>query len=114
MRPHLLGHRLHRRHQKRGPINGVEANNVFADEMHVCRPHPAPFELRAAHRAEISCKRVKPNIKNMRFFSRNGNAPPNGRARDAEIFEPAFHETHNLVAARFRPDEIRILFVEIE
>src|SRR5690242_6601780 len=112
--PHLLRHRLHGGHQKRGPINSVEANDVFADEMQIRRPHAAAFKLRPADRAETGRERVEPNIKDMWLFAGNGDAPANRRARNAEIFEAAFHETYNLVAARLRLDKIRILFVKIE
>src|SRR5207249_7171206 len=36
------------------------------------------------------------------------------RSRNAQIFQPAFDETHDLIAARFRLDEFGVLLVEIE
>ncbi len=50
----------------------------------------------------------------MRLFSRDGNSPTNRGAGDAEVLQPAFHETDDLVAPRFRLDESRILAVKIE
>ena len=114
MRPHLLGHRQHGGHQKRGPINGVEANDVFAHKMQIRRPHAALLILRSAHCAEIRGERVEPHVENVRLFARNGNAPADRGTRNAKVLQPAFHETDDFIAARFRLDEIRILFVEIE
>src|SRR6516225_4403425 len=82
--------------------------------MHIRRPKTALFVFRAIDGAEIRGKRVEPDIKNVRFLPGNGNAPPDGRAGDAEILQPALHETDNFVAPCLRLDEIRILSVKIK
>src|SRR5262249_53560547 len=93
---------------------GVEANDVFADEMQVRRPHAALFEFRAVDGAEIRGERVEPYVENVGLFSRDGDAPANRGAGDAEVLQPAFHETDDLVAARLRLDESRVFAIEIE
>src|SRR5258705_5645437 len=70
--------------------------------------------LRTADGAEIRGESIKPDIENVRLFSRNGNAPADRGARDAEIAEAAFDEAENFVAARLGLDEIRMLGIPIE
>ena len=82
--------------------------------MHVGGPVSLLFVIGAAHGAEISSQRVKPDVKNVRLFARNGNAPTNRRAGNAEITESAFDEAENLIAARFWLDEFRMLGVPME
>jgi len=48
------------------------------------------------------------------LFAGNRNAPAEGGAGDAEIFQAAFDEADNFVFAAFGLDEIGILFVQIE
>src|SRR5207253_8147869 len=72
------------------------------------------FKLWPAHRAQIRRQRVEPHIEHMRLFAGNGNPPAERRSRNAQIFQPAFDETHGLIAARFRLDEFGVLLVEIE
>ena len=38
MAQHLLGQRLSQRHQNDWPVDGVEADDVFADDMEIRRP----------------------------------------------------------------------------
>ena len=75
--------RQHRGHQERGPIDSVETNDVFADEMHIGGPHAALFVIRAADGAEIGGERVEPDVEDVRLFAGHGNAPADGGARDA-------------------------------
>src|SRR2546427_12398252 len=70
--------------------------------------------LRAADSAEIRGQRVEPDVKDVRLFAGNGNAPANGSARDAEIAEASFDEAKNFVAASFGLDEIGMLGVPVE
>src|SRR5713226_10075827 len=101
-------------HQKGGPVHRVEADDFFADEVDIGWPVAGFLVLRAADGAEISGERVEPNVKNVGFFARNGNAPANRSARNAEIAKAAFDEAENFVAAGFGLDEIRVLGVPIE
>src|SRR5882724_509450 len=114
MRPNLLRQRQTRSHQKRRPVDGMKSNNLFADEMDIGGPETLFLIIRAANGAQIRRQRVKPNVKNVRLFARNGNAPANRGARNAKIPETAFHKTDNFVAARFRLNEIRMLGVPVQ
>src|SRR4029434_3260722 len=96
------------------PINGGEANDIFADEMQIRGPHAARFVIRAAYCAQISGERVKPHVKYMGFFPRNGNTPANCGARNAEILQAAFHEGDNFVLPAFGLNEIGVFLVEVE
>src|SRR5438874_13232642 len=114
MRPDLLGNRQHGGHQECGPVDSVEPDDVFTDYVNVSWPVAAAFVFGTAHGAEVRGESVKPDIENVRLFSGHRNAPANCGASDAEIFESAFDEANDFVAARFRLDEGRIFFVEIQ
>src|ERR1700675_2523664 len=114
MRPDLFRQREAGGHQKCRPVNGVEANDFLADEMEIGRPVSRFLVIRAADSAEICGERIEPDIKDVRLFARNWNAPANRGAGDAEIPEAAFDETENFVAARFRLDELRVPDVPIK
>src|SRR5437879_3498012 len=114
MRPDLLRERKTRAHQKCRPVDGMETDDVFSNDVHVGGPITLLLVIGTAHGAEISSQRVEPDIKNVRLFARNGNAPANRSPRDAEIAQAAFDKAKNLVAARFRLDEFWMLGVPIE
>jgi len=86
----------------------------FADEVKVGGPVGALFVFWASDSAEISGERVEPDVEDVRLFTGDGNAPANGSAGDAEIFQTAFDEADDFVATGFRLDETGILFVKIE
>src|ERR1700676_53714 len=82
--------------------------------MQVGGPVALLLVLRAANGAEIGGQRVEPDVKNVRLFSGNRNAPADGGASDAEIFEAAFDEAEDFVLSGLGLNEIGIFFVEIE
>ena len=92
----------------------MKADDFLADEMNIGGPEACLLVLRAADSAEIRGQRVEPDVKDVRLFAGNGNAPANGSARDAEIAEASFDEAKNFVAASFGLDEIGMLGVPIE
>src|SRR5712692_10049784 len=92
----------------------MKANDFFAYEMEIGGPESRLFILRATDGAEIRRERVEPDVKHVRLFPGNGNAPTNRSARDAQVAEAAFDETQNFVAARFWLNEIRMFGVPIE
>src|SRR5262249_9166826 len=104
----------HGGHEKRGPIDGVETNDVLADEMQIGGPVAALFVFGATNGAEIRSKRIEPDVEDVRLFAGHGNAPANGGAGDAEVFQTAFNEADDFVLAGFRLDEIGILAIEVE
>src|SRR5882762_3688755 len=112
--PDLFRDREHGGHQEGGPIDGVKTDDVFADEVKVGGPVAAPFVSGAADGAEIGGERVEPDVKDVRLFTGDGNAPANGGAGDAETFQTAFDEADDFVATSFWLDETGILFVKIE
>ena len=114
VRPDLFGDREHGGHQECGPVHGVEADNVFSDQMQIGGPHAALFVVRTADGAEIGGERVKPDVKNVRLFAGNGNAPTNGGAGDTKIFQAAFDKADDFVFAAFRLNKLGILFIEIK
>ncbi len=114
MGPDLFRQRQAGGHQESGPVDGVEADDFFADEMEIGWPESGFLILRAADSAEIGGKCVEPDVKNVRLFTRNGNAPANRSARDAEIAEAAFDKAEDFVATSFWLDEIGMLGVPIE
>src|SRR5712692_5687734 len=82
--------------------------------MNIGGPESCFFMLRAADSAEIRGQRVEPDVKNVRLFTGNRNAPANRSARDAQIAEAAFDEAENFVAAGLGPDEVGMLGVPVE
>src|SRR5258707_2495515 len=82
--------------------------------MEIGGPESGFLILRAADSAEIRGQRIEPDVKNVRLFAGNGNAPANRSTSDAQIAQAAFDEAENFIAARFRLDEFRMLGVPIE
>ncbi len=53
VRPDLFGDRQACGHQERGPVDGVETDDFFADEMQIGGPEAAPLVFGAADGAEV-------------------------------------------------------------
>src|SRR5579883_2289712 len=82
--------------------------------MQVRGPHTTLFPFGAADGAEIRGEGVEPDVEDVRLFAGNGNAPADGGAGDAEVFQAAFDEADDFVSASFRLNEFGILAIEIE
>ena len=95
--------------QERRPIDGMEAQDFFADQVEVGGPEA--FSIDCAH---VGGKRVEPDIEDVRGFVRDGNAPFDGGPADGDVLEALLHERDHFIAARFRADEFGIVFVELE
>ncbi len=80
MRENALRQLQASRPQKCRPVDGMEAHDLLADQVHVRRPTILP-----CHGALVGAQRVEPNVKHMLFFAGNGNAPFNGGAADGEV-----------------------------
>src|SRR6266446_7826008 len=78
------------------------------------RPVSNFLVIRAADSTEIRGQRIEPDVKNVWLLARDGNAPANCGARDAEIAEAAFDKAENFIAAGFRLDKIRVLGIPVE
>ena len=98
--------------QDRWPDHRVEARDVFADNVHVRWPEflVETVVVRApAEGGDIVGEGVEPDVDDVLFVDRHRNAPVEGGAGDAEIFEPALDEVHHFIAAAFRHDEVWML-----
>ncbi len=100
--PDLFRQRKACGHQEGGPVDGMKADDFFSDEVEIGGKESGLLVLRATDSTEIGGERIEPDVKNVRLFPGNGNAPANRGARDAEIAEAAFDEAENFVAAGFR------------
>ena len=117
VRDNLLRQRQARGHQKCGPVHAVEAGNLLADQVQLRRPvlfKPRLILRAVAERGDVVRERVEPHVDHMRRVVRHRNAPGKAGARDREIAQAAAHEGHDLIAARLRLDELRVLFVKGE
>ena len=116
MAEYLFGQRQTRRHQKCGPVNRMEADNVLADNMHAGGPVFAPFLgiVGKADARNIGRQRVEPDIHDMVFATRNFHAPVEAGPRHRKIAQTAFYKADGFVPAAFRANEIGLVFIEFE
>ena len=102
-------------HEHGGPDDGVEARDVFADELH---GRPAALELLVvvapADRADVVQQRVEPDVGDVGVVPRNAHAPVEALTRDREVVEAALHERHDLVAQTVGLNEVGLRLVEVE
>ena len=115
MAEHLLRKRLAQRHQEDGPVNGVEADDVLADDVHVRRPElfvqvPAFAVRLIAQRGDVVGQRVQPHVDHVLVVKAHRDAPLEGRAGDAQVLQAGQQEiVHHLVLAGDGLDEFRVL-----
>ena len=101
-------------HQHRGPDDGVEADDLLADEMHIGRPEGlvvavGVFVVHEAERRRVVEQRVDPDVHDMLGVEVNGDAPLEARAGDAEILQARVNEVvDHLVDAGARQQEVRV------
>ena len=110
----LLRQRDAGRHQKRRPVDGVEAHDVFADEVDVGRPIALELLTVEFERRDVVRERVHPDVDDVIRRAWERNAPGDGGARDRQILQTLLDERDDLVHARGRIDEVRILPVVLE
>ena len=101
-----------KRHQDDRPDDRVEPHDFFADQMNVSRPVAGKFLriMQIAGSSDIVGQGVKPDINDMFAVKRHRDAPVEGRAGHAEIFQSLFDEIDHFVAAGHRLDKLGILF----
>ncbi len=87
------------------PIRWMSAGQNFSKSRHV---------VRIARAGDVIGQRIDPDIHHMIGRSRHRHAPVEAGAADREVDQPALDEAQDLVAARFRADEVRVGGVEIE
>ena len=114
VREHAARHLDARGHQHRGPDDGVEAQDVLADD--VVRG-PAAGELlgvgAVADRGRVVQQRVDPHVDDVRLVPRHLDAPVERRPRDRQVLQALLDERDDLVARRLGPDEVAVV-VELE
>ena len=99
-------------HQHDRPDDSMETHNFLADQMHVSRPVFIEFFRITAvtDTGKVVEQRVKPDIDNVFVVKRHRDAPVEGGAGDAQIFQPLFDEVDHLVAACHRLNEVGMSF----
>ena len=101
-------------HEHRGPDDGVEADDLLADEMHIGRPEGlvvavGVFVVHEAERRRVVEQRVDPDVDNVLRVKVNGDAPLEARAGDAEILKARVNEVvDHLVDAGARQQEVGV------
>ena len=115
MTKYLLRKRQIQRHQEDRPVNGMEANDIFTDQMKICRPvFLEQFTVIAiavvAKAGDIVGQCIQPYIGNMLRIKGNRNAPGEGGSGYAQILQTRKQEiVHHLVLSGYRLDELRML-----
>ena len=111
---HLLRQRLSQRHQEDGPVNRVEPDDIFSDQMKIRRPllmiETAAVPIRViADAGDVVAERVKPDIHDMPRIEIHGDAPLEARSRHAQILQAGKQKiVHHLIPAGNRLDEFRV------
>ena len=105
-----------RRHEHRRPINTVESDDVFADEVPVDRPLRGELLVvgAVAVGGDVVGECVEPDVGDMLFVPRQGNAPLQRLSTDREILQAAFDEAGHFVAAKAWHDRVGMLLVPLE
>src|SRR5690348_14382914 len=107
-------------HQKRRPIDAVEAHDFLANHVHVGRPVTLEALLvggigRAeANGGTVVAERVQPHVDHVPAVVRHRHAPAEGAARHRKVAQTGAHERRHLVASRLRTYEIRLIAVQLQ
>ena len=112
---HLLRQRQVERHEENRPVDGVEADDVLADEVQVCRP--IALELLGgvavavvADAGDVVRKRIEPNVHDVLVVKIDRNAPLEGGSGNAEVLQAGQEEVvHHFRFALRRLNEFRVL-----
>ena len=110
----LLGQGLAHGHQEDGPVNGVETQNVFTDQMHIGGPQflvqfGRIFRI-VADTGDVVIQSVHPNVYNVTGVKVHGNAPAEGSTGYAQILQTGFQEVvYHFFLAGLGLNELRML-----
>ena len=104
------------RHEHRGPVHAVEAQDVLADEVPVDGPALREARVVAAVsvRRDVVGEGVEPHVRDVRRIPRQGNAPRERATADGEVGESALDEPDHLVAPERRRDRVGMALVPLE
>ncbi len=115
-----MRHRNARSHQKRRPVDAMEAADLLADEVHIGGPElREPGLVRriirpVSKRGHVVGQRVEPDVNHMLLVAGNRNAPRKTGAADGQILQPAAHKRNHLAARRLRLNKPRIRLVKLQ
>ena len=113
---HLLRHLDVGRHQQRRPDDGVELEDVLADQVDRRRPELLGEVLPRAgvgQRRVVVEERVDPDVDHLRLVPRHRHSPLQARAGERDVAQAALDERERLVVAVLRRDEAGPLGVEL-
>ena len=109
----VLGERHAHTHEHRGPDNGVEADDLLADKVHVGGPILVVIVVLLVHKAKrraVVEERVDPDVNDVTRVKVHGDAPGEARAGDAEVFKARLDEVvDHLVDARGGLEKVGVL-----
>src|SRR5438477_10049633 len=103
------------REKKRRPVNGVETQDVFADQMHG-RPEFLKTDdalsllVAEADGRDVISQSVEPDVDRMRRIIRHRDAPTHRTLlpTDRQILQAAAHEADDFIAPRVRSNELQL------
>ena len=114
MTEYLLRQRLSQRHQEDGPVDGMEPDDILADQVQIRRPVLlVEVAVIAVHIISQSgcvvAEGVKPHIDHVLRVEIHRDSPLEGGSGDAEVLQARQKEVvHHLVLAGHRLDEFRM------
>ena len=111
----LLRHLDARRHQQRGPDDGVELEDVLADQVDVGGPELLRQVLAGSRVGECRVvveQGVDPDVDHLRLVPRHRDAPLQPGAAEREVAQAPLDEGERLVVAVLRRHEVGPLRVE--
>ncbi|OPZ49135.1 MAG: hypothetical protein BWY92_01468 [Firmicutes bacterium ADurb.BinA052] len=90
----------------------MEPDDLLAHYVHIGRPVPRkPLRIiYVSNGSKVVRERIKPHVHHMARSEWHRDAPREGGARYAQIFQPALYEVDHLMASARRLDEAWILF----
>ena len=110
----LLGKGLAQGHQEDGPVNGMEADDVLADQVEICGPVlfvqvSAVAVGVIADAGDVVAERVQPYIDDMAGIEIHRDAPLEGSPGYAQVLQAGQKEVvHHLVLSGNGLDELRM------
>ena len=119
MAQHLLRQRLAQGHQDDGPVDGVKADDILADDMQIRRPIAGVFLPAAigmiAQAGDIVGQSVQPDVDHMIRVKVHRDPPLEGGAGNAEIGKAGLEEIiDHFVAPGIGFDEVRVVLIVLQ
>ncbi len=109
MAKHALGQRQVQSHQHGRPQDGVEAEDLLAHHVQVCRPElvvVVVLLVAVAQRGDVVAQGVHPDIHGVLGVKRDGNAPLHRGTGNAGVLQALLDERDHLVLAALGLDEL--------